>query len=397
MPHFENIPQLPEDPILHLPILFAADERPSKVNLGIGSYKDHLGKPMVLSCVRKAEKILLEQQLDKEYLPIVGLSDYITSSLELIFGPLQIPKEKLFAMQTVGGTNALRLGCELLCRNNIKKIFLSDPTWPNHWMIANHAKMEVGTYAYYDSQSQGLDFVGMRNSIKKMPPKSVLMLHASCHNPTGVDPSENQWRELSDLIKKHDLLPFFDIAYQGFGNGLEADAFAVRLFAQQGHEMLVASSYAKNLGLYGERAGLLAVISNGAKATSCISSNLKQIMRATNSVPPLHGARIAKTILKSSELKAEWETELGTMRERVKGMRHAFKNELMKHGTKRDLSFLTSQLGIFSFIGISFDEVKALRDNFAIYMPDNGRINVAGLNEKNLPYVASSVASVLKK
>lgn len=397
MPHFKDIPQLPDDPILHLPILFAADKRVNKVNLGIGSYKDHFGKPVVLSCVRKAEKILLDQQLDKEYLPISGLTDYINSSLDLLYGESLPPKDRLFAMQTVGGTNALRLGCELLCRNNINQIYVSEPTWPNHLLITNHAKMVVGYYPYYNPTTHGLDFEAMCNAIQKMPSNSIVMLHASCHNPTGVDPTEDQWKKLSDLIKKHNLLPFFDIAYQGFGNGLDSDAFPLRYFAQQGQEMLVASSYAKNFGLYGERVGLLVAITNGSKETSCVASNLKQLMRASNSNPPLHGARIVKTILQSVELKAEWESELKTMRERIKQVRSAFVSALEKNKVRRNLGFLTKQQGIFSFMGITPDEVQELCDKFAIYMPGNGRINVAGLNDNNLAYVATSVASVLNK
>lgn len=393
---FETLQKLPDDPILQLQILFAADTRSNKVNLGIGAYKDHAGKPMVLSCVRKAEQMLLQQNLDKEYLPIQGLQDYISASLQLLFGDVLKNKANIFAMQTVGGTNALRLGAELLIRSGLRQMYVPDPTWSNHNLIFSVSGMAMGTYPYFDPETHGFAFDRLCQAIEKLPQNSVVLLHASCHNPTGVDPSETQWKTLSTLIKQRNLFPFFDIAYQGLGNGIAEDAFAVRHFAEQGHQMLVASSYSKNLGLYGERVGLLVAVTGSSKEASCVASQLKQLMRGVCSMPPLHGARIVKTILQSEALRTEWESELKGMRERIKEMRRAFVGELKARGVKQDLSYLQKQLGIFSFVGLNKDQAQQLHDQYAIYLPSNGRINIAGLNPGNLNYVAESIAMVLK-
>lgn len=398
MTHFKNIEKFPDDPILKLPVLFNKDPRTKKVNLGIGTYKDENGKPYVLSCVRKAEKLILDKKLDLEYLPIEGHAEFISSTLKFIFGKTleANPSNHIFAMQSVGGTGALRIGAHFLSKNNFKLMYLSDPTWPNHNLIFNYAGMNIRPYPYYNPETHSLDFSGICDALKKMPHDSIVVLHASCHNPSGIDPTPSQWEEISSIIKHHHLIPFFDLAYQGFGHGIDEDAFPVRYFFEQGHEMFVASSYSKNLGLYGERVGLLSVITKDANARDCIASQLKQIVRSSYSMPPLQGARIAATIQNSPDLSQEWHGELAKMRNRIKEMRSALVACLKEKGLEKDMSFIENQAGIFSFMGINLENVKRLNEEFGIYMPDNGRINIAGLNWHNLEYVSESIASVLK-
>lgn len=394
MPFFDTIELLPDDPILSLPIAFAADSNPNKVNLGIGAYQDAEGKSFVLMTVKKAEEMLLKKNLSKEYLPIEGNGSYIKESLKLLFGDSdRIHKGEVFAAQTIGGTGALRLGGEFLTQELTKTIFLSDPTWPNHRVLFSRAGFRLESYAYYDEQRHVIDFKRMTAAIGAMPAGSAILLHACCHNPTGIDPTPEQWQELSHLIKQQNLIPFFDIAYQGFGKGLKEDAYPIRLFANEGHEMVVASSYSKNFGLYGERVGVLTVFTHGQEATKRVASQIKQIIRGNYSNPPLHGSRIVATILQSPELKKEWEQELSNMRDRVNEMRIALIAGLAVKSSK-DFSFLQKQLGIFSFCGLNKDQVHRLRQEKGIYMPANGRINVAGLNSKNVDYVVESIIAV---
>lgn len=399
MSHFDNVQRMPDDPILQLPILFKADTHPKKVNLGIGSYKDHTGKPVVLACVRKAEQLLLEKNLDKEYLPIEGNAEFISSTLKFVFGKTldHIPPKTLFAMQTVGGTGALRVGSQFLSNIGLPIMYLPDPTWPNHLLIFNRAGMKLNTYPYYNSQTHQLNFKALCQEIPKIPPSSIIVLHASCHNPSGIDPTQAQWQELSVLIKKHQLIPFFDLAYQGFGQGIDEDAYPVRYFLEQKHEMFVATSYSKNLGLYGERVGMLAAITERPEVTECIASHLKQTVRAMYSMPPLQGGRIVAMILQSPELREEWFRELAVMRDRIHEMRKALLVNLKAHGVTKDLSFVEKQSGIFSFIGLNTAQVNRLREEYGIYMPQNGRLNVAGLYQNNIEYATTAIASVLKQ
>lgn len=393
---FDQIKLLPEDPIMHLPILFAADKNPNKVNLGIGSYKNESSQPVVFSSVQKAEKLLAEKKLNKEYPPIEGNAQFNQSSLKLIFGDtLPQLSENLFAEQTVGGTSALRVAGEFLARNCSKEIFIPDPTWANHKLIFPYANMQINNYPYYDSKSHGIDFSAMLKAIGQMEKNSVILLHGSCHNPTGVDPTQEQWRELSNQIKKHRIIPLFDLAYQGFGEGLEEDAFAVRLFAKEGHEMFVASSNAKNFGLYGERVGMLTAISHHSDAMKKIRSHLKQTARSCYSVPPIHGARIVETILASTELTNEWKQELDDIRRRIKNTRDSLVSGLKRLNSNRDFSFLTKQLGLFSYTGLTAGQVDFLRHRHGIYLAENGRINIAGLNPNNIEYVVHAVIEAL--
>lgn len=397
MPFFNDLALLPDDPILSLPLAFAADPRPQKVNLGIGAYKTAEGHPLIMTSVKKAEHLILQKQTHKDYLPIEGDGEFLNYCLELLFGS-QAPLVKSglqFSAQTVGGSGALRIGAEFLAKLISKTIFLSQPSWQNHKHIFERAGLTVGSYPYFDSKTHLLDFIGMCKGISNMPPSSIILLHGCCHNPTGIDPNLEQWKELSALIKKQQLIPFFDIAYQGFGQSLEKDVQGIRQFAQDGHEMLIAYSFAKNFGLYGERVGFLTITTSQPEAATRVGSQIKAVIRGNYSTPPIHGARIVATILKSPELRQEWESELINMRDRVKEMRTALVAALLVKGQDKDFSYIHHQSGLFSFCGLDPDQVYRLQREKAIYMPSNGRVNIAGLNTQNIEYVAESLLSVM--
>lgn len=398
MQFFHDIPLLPDDPILGLPAVFAADPRPYKINLGIGAYKTEEGCPLVLSSVKKAEHFLEQKNLNKEYLPIEGDPEFLRYSLQLLFGhdSTVLQSDKYFAAQTVGGASALRLGAEFLSKLVSQTIFISKPSWSNHKQIFEKGGLHVGSYPYIDAQTTLFDYHGMCEAIKNMPPASIVLLHGCCHNPTGIDPTFEQWKELSVLIKSKELIPFFDMAYQGFGQGLEEDAQAIRHFVDEGHEMLVAYSFSKNFGLYGERVGFLTVISSQPDRASKIGSQIKYLIRANYSNPPLHGARIVSTILKSPQLNQEWKSELKMMCNRIKEMRNALLAALSAKDNSCKYSNLQNQNGLFFFSGISSDKVLTLRNEKAIYLPNNGRINIAGLNMQNVSYVADALLSVIQ-
>lgn len=394
MSFFDEIPKMPIDPIFGLPIAFNADSRPNKVNLGIGAYRTEEGNPYVLKSVEKAETIILKKHLDKEYLPIDGDRLFLEHSLKLLLGE-GCNLENLVAAQSVGGTGSLRIAGDLLSKLISRTIFISEPTWANHKQIFEKAQLNVIPYPYYDSASSTLNFSSLCDEIRRMHPGSAILLHGCCHNPTGVDPSTEQWRELSHLIKKQKIIPLFDFAYQGFGDGIEQDAAAIRYFVKEGHECLISYSFSKNFGLYGERVGFLAVICPHAGQKEKIGSQIRTLIRGNYSNPPLHGARIISTILQSSELKNEWIEELQEMRERIKKMRHALSHTLHELGNRRNFDYLVKLKGLFSFSGLNESQVDRLKQEYAIYMPNDGRINIAGLNSKNLSYVAKSFLSVM--
>lgn len=391
MTFFEKISLIPDDPIFKLPILFAAETRSCKVNLGIGVYQNEKGKPTVPHCVQKAEQLLFEKKLDKNYLPIDGDAEFIHETLKIIFGEQSpvLMQKRVFGVQTVGGAGALRLGAEFLYTLIGKRIYLSEPTWINHINIFKRSGMEVDFYPYYDNAVQKFDCIAMQKAIKCMPQGSIILLQGCGHNPTGADPTFEEWKELSHLIKKSQLIPFFDLAYQGFGTDMDADAQPIRYFAEEGHEMFVAYSYSKNMGLYGERAGALAIVARTPEASKHAASQLRQMIRGIYSTPPLHGGRIVSTILKNENLKNEWLQEVNRMRYRL----HSCRLELAK---RLGLPFLASQKGMFSYCGLSSSNVEHLINEYAIYLPSDGRINVAGLNADNFDYVSNSILKTLK-
>jgi aspartate/tyrosine/aromatic aminotransferase len=396
MSFFKSIKKPPEDPIFGLNVAFKADMRPHKINLVVGEYRSAEGEPLVLSVVKKAEAYLLEENLNKEYLPIEGDRKYIQHTLQLIFGltnPNLIP-QNIIGFQTVGGTSALRLAGELILQE-IPNIYIPEPSWANHRQIFSQLGMRVHTYPYYNHATQELDFSGICQAIEKMAPRSLILLHACCHNPTGIDLTEEQWLELSGLIKHRRHLPFFDLAYQGFGSGCEEDAKAIRLFLREGHEMFVAYSFAKNMGLYGERAGALALVCWDPQAVVNVQSNAKRLIRTNYSNPPLHAARIVTSILDSPKLTEEWKQELAAMRNRIKEIRHAFARKLQAANLNKNFEFFERQSGLFSLSGLSADQVSLLQQEYAIFMPSNGRINMAGINRHNMDSLVNAFAAVL--
>lgn len=380
-----------EDPILSLGVFFRQDARPNKVNLGIGAYKSAEGDPTVLSCVRKAERWIQEQLLDKEYLPIEGDAAFLHQTLPLVLGG---GTQRSAIIQTIGATSALRLGGDYLAIQGPRSIYVSDPSWSNHRTLFSRSGLTVHTYPYFDPATGVLNFDAMCGAIAKMPAGSGILLHGCGHNPTGVDPTIDQWKELSALIQKANLFPFFDLAYQGFAQGLDADAFGPRYFSEQGHTCFIAYSFSKNLGLYGERVGaLIAVCDDGATAAK-VERQLKSLVRGAYSTPPLHGGRVVSTVLRSPELRSEWQEELVSMRQRIQDMRQTLVERLQR-SQQRDLAFLRRQHGLFSFGLLKSEHVQILRKDYAIYLPNNGRINVAGLNAHNLDYVVQAIESVM--
>lgn len=397
MLNFKTIPQLPDDPIFRLPLLFAKDPRPEKVNLGIGVYQDDNGLPTIFSSVHKAEKALLEQHLNKNYQPIDGSAVFIKETIDLLFGGSHqaIKEKRVSALQTVGGVCALRLAAEFLVTFGSSTIFISNPSWINHKNIFSRAGMDVHSYPYIDQTNGTLDFPSLAKAIEKMSAGSTILLQACGHNPTGIDPTIEQWEELSSLIKKQKIIPFFDVAYQGFADDIAKDSEAVQLFARDGHEMFAAYSYSKNMGLYGERVGALAVATKEPETLPAITSQLRQMVRGIYSTPPLQGGRIAAAILTQQNLKTEWLLELQKMRDRLHYLRNALADNLEKYTNSSDFQFLKNQKGLFSLCGLSSLQVQKLIQQYSVYLLPDGRINVAGLNDKNIEYVSHAILDVI--
>ena len=344
MSFFERTELLPEDPILSLPIIFAADPHEKKVNIGVGAYKDEKGKPVVLSAVKKAEALVHAQALNKEYQPIEGGAAFLQGTINLIYGN-ELSRDRLSAIQTIGGTSALRIGAEFLVKQGHPVMYLSDPSWPNHKQVFEKAGMTIQEYPYYDYLNNGLKFEAMCQALEKMPPGSVILLHAGCHNPTGVDLMREQWKIVSEIIKKRKVIPFFDLAYQGLGFSLDEDAWPIRYFALQGHDILVASSYSKNFGLYGERVGALSWYMPTKEIAARLLSQFKQIVRGMYSSPPLHGGRLIATVLESKALKDEWASELEQMRLRITEMRRQLMERLNAKKLSKNFNFMEKQHG----------------------------------------------------
>ncbi|RKU05682.1 hypothetical protein C6502_22400 [Candidatus Poribacteria bacterium] len=392
MRFFDTVEMAPPDPILGLNATFKADPRSNKVNLSIGAYKTDDLQPLVLAAVRKAEQQILTDGMDKEYLSQDGDPEYVRHSIRLVFDTEQ---DNIFGAQAPGGTAGVRLAGEFLSQIGSQVIYIPDPTWANHNQVFARAGLEVASYPYYDAERREFTKARMIEAIKSIPSGSPILLHACCHNPTGLDPTPADWKDLSTAIKVQGLLPVFDFAYQGFGRGIDEDAMAVRHFLADGHQMLVANSYSKNFGLYGERIGGFYVVTADAETTGRVKSQVMRIIRANYSNPPLHGSRIIAAVLASDTLREEWENELSVMRERISGMRKALAEGLNAGGSSVDFSFMYKQNGMFSYSGLSKDAVDRLREEFAIYMPTNGRLNVAGLSPKNLDYVVEAILAVL--
>ena len=388
----------PRDPILGVTEAYNTDANPNKVNLGVGVYYDDNGKVPVLECVRRVEQKLAESPLPRNYLPIDGIPDYDRAVQELVFGKDSpaVREQRVVTVQTLGGTGALKVGGDLLRRINPGAgLWISNPSWENHQAVFEYAGFKVGAYPYYNPATHGLDFDGMIGALDRLPAGSVAVLHACCHNPTGVDLAPGQWERIIEVVNRRRLVPFLDMAYQGFADGLDADAMAVRRFAQACPVVFVSSSFSKSLSLYGERVGSLSVVTGSPDEAARTLSQLKRVIRTNYSSPATHGAQAVTTVLTTPELRALWDRELGQMRERIKTMRRVLVEKIRAQRADFDFSFVVSQRGLFSYSGLSREQVGRLREEYSLYAIDSGRICVAAINSRNVDYVARAIASVL--
>ncbi len=393
---FSEVLEGQPDAIFGLTGAFQADVRPQKVNLTVGIYKDENLQSKLLPSVKKAEEQILEDDLLADYLPIDGFAPYLELLGPNILGE-KIWKEahsRIYGAHTTGGTGALRIAGEFLAQEVTKIVSIPNPTWPNHRAIFERAGCKVETYPYYNREKRIFDFSGMCKGLESLPEKSAVILHPCCHNPTGLDPTLEQWKELSALMKKRKLLPFFDFAYQGLGDSIEKDAAAIQLFAKEGHEMLIAYSCSKNFSLYCQRVGALYVVDENSAVKLRVGSQIKRIIRALYSNPPEYGAHVVTHILKHEELKKQWREDLEGMRLRLKSMRDLLIQRLKAKAKKIDFSYLKAHKGMFSFVDLNKSQVQKLINDYAIYLPDNGRINVAGLSLRNIDYIVDSLIAV---
>lgn len=400
VPMFETIQSAPPDAILGLSTAFKADPNPDKVNLTVGVYQDAQGNTPVLDCVKRAEERLLDAETSKTYLPIDGIAEFCRSTQSLYFGDDHdvIAEQRVVTVQTPGGTGALRVGADFLKTNvGTERIWCSAPTWPNHPKVFQAAGLSVQTYPYYDASRHGVDLDAMKNAIQAIPGGDVICLHACCHNPTGADPTADEWRLIADWVYAQGLIPLIDFAYLGFGGGIDADTTSLKEFARPGAELLVSSSYSKNFGLYRERVGALTVVTGSSEATDKVGSQLKATIRANYSNPPSHGALIVGEILRDSELRTAWETELTAMRERIRSMRALFTASMARLVPDRDFSFIEKQVGMFSYTGLNAEQADRLREDFSVYIVRDGRVNIAGISPDNVDTVCRAIAAVLSE
>jgi aromatic-amino-acid transaminase len=397
--HFASVEMTPGDPILGLTEAFVADKRPGKVNLGVGIYYDETGRIPVLRAVKEVEQKLAVESLPRGYLPIDGLPAYTQATQKLVFGPESplLAAGRVATSQTIGGSGALRVGADLLRKALPNaKVAISSPSWENHRVVFTAAGFDVVEYAYYDAATHGLNFAGMLADLNKLEPGTVVLLHACCHNPTGVDLTVDQWKQVVALVKDRNLLPFVDMAYQGFDKGIDEDAAAVRLLAESGIEsFVVANSYSKSFSLYGERVGALSIVAANRDEALRVQSLVKRIIRSIYSSPATHGGALVAGVLNSAELRALWESELAGMRDRIHAMRADMVEKLAAHGAPQ-FGFIQKQAGMFSYSGSSKLPVDRLREEHAIYAIGTGRICVAALNRANLDNVVSAVATVIR-
>jgi aromatic-amino-acid transaminase len=389
----------PRDPILGLIETYNADKNPAKVNLGVGVYIDDNGKLPLLECVREAEQMLSGLAAPRGYLPIDGIPEYDRAVQRLIFGDdsAALQEGRIITVQALGGTGGLRIGADFLKKlAPDSQVWISDPSWENHRALFESAGFTVNNYPYYDAATHGVNFTGMLAALNAMPKGAVVVLHACCHNPTGVDLTAVQWAAVLEIVRSRQLMPFLDFAYQGFGDGTLADAEAVRHFAATPGPLFVSSSFSKSFSLYGERVGALSVVVGGGDEGVRVLSQLKRLVRTNYSNPPTHGGKVVATVLTTPALMAKWDSELGQMRERIKAMRVQLVEKLRAKVPEADFSFVLQQRGMFSYSGLTREQVIKLREKFGVYAIESGRICVAALNSKNIDYVVDSIASVLK-
>ena len=395
---FAAVELAPRDPILGLTEAFNADTRATKVNLGVGVYCDENGKIPLLGAVKAAEKARLEAAPARGYQPIDGLAAYNQAVQTLMFGadsPL-LKDGRLVTIEALGGTGALKVGADFLKRlYPAARVYISDPSWENHRALFEFAGFAVESYPYYDAATRGVDFAAMKAGLAGLPAHSIVVLHACCHNPTGADLSTSQWQEVVELIRARDLVAFIDMAYQGFADGIQQDAVALDLFAASGLQFFVASSFSKSFSLYGERVGALTLVAASKDEAARVLSQVKRVIRTNYSNPPTHGGAIVAAVLASPQLRQQWEDELASMRERLRTVRIALVEKLKARGVAQDFSFVVKQRGMFSYTGLTAEQVERLRTDFGIYAVSTGRICLAALNSKNIDYVADAIAAVL--
>ncbi|GAB3486996.1 amino acid aminotransferase [Marinomonas epiphytica] len=396
---FEHIQAAPADPILGLNDAYKKDPNPNKINLGVGVFKDEQGTTPILKAVKQAEASLLNQEQTKSYLSIEGAPAYRAAVQKLLFGADHkiIAKNLAQTAHTPGGTGALRVAAEFIKKHLPEAtVWVSNPTWANHQSIFQSVGIEVGSYAYYDAKNKTLDFESLLASLSQIPEGDVVLFHGCCHNPTGIDPTPEQWQQLAKLSSKQGFLPLFDFAYQGFGLGIEEDAQGLRTFLDQVPEMLIANSFSKNFGLYNERVGALTLVCETAEQAETVFTQVKRAIRTNYSNPPSHGSAVVAEILNNAELRAMWENELKEMRVRIHEMRSLFVNTLRAKGVSQDFSFISQQQGMFSFSGLNPEQVAQLRKDHGVYIVGSGRINVAGMTHENMEPLCDAIAAVLK-
>ncbi|HEX6690318.1 MAG TPA: amino acid aminotransferase [Burkholderiales bacterium] len=388
------VPMAPSDPILGVTEAYVADQNPKKVNLGVGVYYDENGKIPLLECVRHAESERLKTSAPRGYLPIDGIAAYDKAVQQLVFSKEQ---SNIVTVQALGGTGGLKIGADFLRQISPQaQVWISEPSWENHRQLFEAAGFAVKSYPYYDAKTRGLDFEGMKRTLDGLPAGSIVVLHACCHNPTGVDLTKEQWPAILEIVKSRGLIPFLDLAYQGFADGLDADAYAARLFTEATSPVFLSSSFSKSFSLYGERVGAFSVVTGSDEEAKRVLSNLKRIVRTNYSNPPTHGGQIVATVLANPQLRSLWDRELGAMRDRIKVMRKQFVDGIHKRVPGADWSFILRQRGMFSYTGLTRDQVLRLRSEYAIYTIETGRVCVAALNSKNVDYVADAIASVIR-
>ena len=395
---FTAVEMAPRDPILGLNEQFAADANPAKVNLGVGVYYDDNGKLPLLECVQAAEKQMMQTPKARGYLPIDGIAAYDTAVKGLVFGADSEPVKsgRVTTVQCIGGTGGLKVGADFL--KHLKpdaKVLISDPSWENHRALFTQAGFVVESYPYYDAATRGINFAGMLAALNAAPAGTIVVLHACCHNPTGYDITAGQWDEVIAAVKARNLVPFLDLAYQGFGYGLAEDGAVIGKFVAAGIDFLVSTSFSKSFSLYGERVGALSVLCASRDEATRVLSQLKIMIRTNYSNPPLHGGTVVAMVLDTPELRALWEKELGAMRVRIKAMRQKLVDGLKTAGVKEDMGFITQQIGMFSYSGLNKEQMVRLRNEFGVYGTDTGRMCVAALNSKNIDYVCASIAKVI--
>jgi len=398
MSMFTAVEMAPRDPILGLNEQFAADTNPNKVNLGVGVYFDDNGKLPLLQCVQAAEKAMMEKPAARGYLPIDGIAAYDAAVKGLVFGADSEPvtSGRVATVQGIGGTGGLKIGADFLKRLSPNAtVLISDPSWENHRALFTNAGFKVDTYAYYDAAKRGVNFEGMLASLNAATAGTVVVLHACCHNPTGYDITPAQWDQVVSVVKAKNLTAFLDMAYQGFGHGIAEDGAVIQKFVAAGLSFFVSTSFSKSFSLYGERVGALSVLCANKEEADRVLSQLKIVIRTNYSNPPIHGGAVVAAVLGNPELRALWEKELGEMRVRIKAMRQKLVDGLKAAGVQQDMSFITTQIGMFSYSGLTKDQMVRLRNEFGVYGTDTGRMCVAALNSKNIDYVCASIAKVM--